>query len=601
MVPQANRSVLGTVVCAVLLGALFGCEDSVRIQRVQRSPAESGFPEPAQVWLDVRGVGKSPAEVSFEVEASEVAWLFESSLKLARWNPDSNALEALDSHYDPESGRLVAHVEEDGLHAVIGLSRILPILHAQLQVAAMSSPSWQPHMEPPDCNQILCGFDTVIVAMPEGPIWIPSDSLEGVFGDICDLCLGSGEWPSNMARYDWFNPMLDWGMFPSNELCELLDWDVDQDGLNDGQELCVSQTSPTLADTDGDGLLDDWEVNGTSVGTLLVDLPALGVNPLKRDLLLEIDWMEVDLNNDGNVYDLRPMDDARSQVEAVFENQGIHLIIHSDSSFKTALGEVWQEHSLDDVLYNRDRDGISDFTAVYDSIMMKNASSASLAGLSRYCLWIDSFDSTSCGGVAERLDDFVFSNRFIVSLGPLGGGAKRHQVSTLLHELGHTLQLYHGGDPEFTYTPLRRYEKKYEPNYPSVMNGFHSAQGVTGYWLHYPLPNNDNSLPGTHVGILRFVGPAFDERVFDYSHGERDDIDETHLTATQWTQDFGFTDPVGWGNYGELQGSGVWKVNLQSDSLKYKFHMGDPWLSREMFNVQTDHDDWTHMRLKNWE
>ncbi len=45
-------------------------------------------------------------------------------------------------------------------------------------------------------------------------------------------------------------------------------------------------------DADGDGLLDGWEINGLDAngdGTIDVDLPAFGANPLHKDLFLELD------------------------------------------------------------------------------------------------------------------------------------------------------------------------------------------------------------------------------------------------------------------------------------------------------------------------
>ena len=45
------------------------------------------------------------------------------------------------------------------------------------------------------------------------------------------------------------------------------------------------------ADTDGDGLLDDWEINGYDYegdGIIDVDLPAMGANPLRKDIFVEI-------------------------------------------------------------------------------------------------------------------------------------------------------------------------------------------------------------------------------------------------------------------------------------------------------------------------
>jgi hypothetical protein len=51
--------------------------------------------------------------------------------------------------------------------------------------------------------------------------------------------------------------------------------------------------STTVQDTDEDGLLDTWETDGyTNIETGgFVDLPSLGTNPLRKDLLAEIDYM----------------------------------------------------------------------------------------------------------------------------------------------------------------------------------------------------------------------------------------------------------------------------------------------------------------------
>lgn len=56
------------------------------------------------------------------------------------------------------------------------------------------------------------------------------------------------------------------------------------------------------SDSDGDGLLDDWERNGLDVnldGTIDLDLPALGADPLHKDLFVEVDAMTEDLDGGG--------------------------------------------------------------------------------------------------------------------------------------------------------------------------------------------------------------------------------------------------------------------------------------------------------------
>ncbi len=54
------------------------------------------------------------------------------------------------------------------------------------------------------------------------------------------------------------------------------------------------QIIPSLSDTDGDGLPDQWEIAGLDEdcdGTVEVALPAMGADPTVKDLFLELDWM----------------------------------------------------------------------------------------------------------------------------------------------------------------------------------------------------------------------------------------------------------------------------------------------------------------------
>ncbi len=75
-----------------------------------------------------------------------------------------------------------------------------------------------------------------------------------------------------------------------------LDSDFDFEG---GWEFRVGKRafSPyqtTQDDRDGDGLFDDWEVNGLRIGGRVLNLADLGADPDHKDLFLEIDWLPND-------------------------------------------------------------------------------------------------------------------------------------------------------------------------------------------------------------------------------------------------------------------------------------------------------------------
>jgi Tol biopolymer transport system component len=60
-------------------------------------------------------------------------------------------------------------------------------------------------------------------------------------------------------------------------------------------QICISISFwSTTGDQDGDGLLDEWERLGVDVsgdGNVDLDLPAMGADPLHKDLFLELDWL----------------------------------------------------------------------------------------------------------------------------------------------------------------------------------------------------------------------------------------------------------------------------------------------------------------------
>ncbi|MCL6509690.1 MAG: LamG domain-containing protein [Anaerolineae bacterium] len=65
--------------------------------------------------------------------------------------------------------------------------------------------------------------------------------------------------------------------------------DTDRDGIVDEIERLLG-TRPDNPDTDRDALPDGWEVLGLDFGTEFVNLPALGANPLRKDVFVQYDY-----------------------------------------------------------------------------------------------------------------------------------------------------------------------------------------------------------------------------------------------------------------------------------------------------------------------
>ena len=105
--------------------------------------------------------------------------------------------------------------------------------------------------------------------------------------------------------------------------------DIDRDRLTGCEELDLG-TNALKEDTDDDGLLDGDEVLGTLAG---LDLAAMGVDPKRKDMLVEMDWTDDDA--DCPQHSHRPTTEVVESVRAFYAaapvsnpdgSTGIHFI-----------------------------------------------------------------------------------------------------------------------------------------------------------------------------------------------------------------------------------------------------------------------------------
>ena len=248
---------------------------------------------------------------------------------------------------------------------------------------------------------------------------------------------------------------------PLDPACEL---DSDGDGLPDCVEthtgvfvdLTDTGTDPRAADTDGDGLSDGDEVLGTLDG---LDLPALGANPLRRDLLVEYDWFDDELECGAHSH--APTAAVLQRVAAAFAaaplvnpdgSTGIHLIQDVGQGGVFDGGGRIEGHSAQ-------LPGALDatFQAIKDGHFAANR-----RGYFRYVLMPHRYNGGSASsGYAEVVGDDA-----IVSLYCLA--TEDNVARTILHELGHNLGLHHGGFEACNG----------KPNYNSLMNYRYQFTGL---------------------------------------------------------------------------------------------------------------------------
>lgn len=286
--------------------------------------------------------------------------------------------------------------------------------------------------------------------------------------------------------------------------------DVDEDGLL-SQDV-FGRMVEVLQDSDGDGLLDVWETAGVDVdedGTIDLNLPALGADPQHKDLFLELDYVAgqapdrqdiqamkaafaaapvnnpdataginlwVDTGNlvDNSVQEGAPLGTCTDGID----NGGDGFIDAADPDCQNvAGGRNYLETSTEDAPAGNcadglDNDGDGNIDAndptclVGDNLGGGNAVTRPIGCLDaafytskatnfaanrrlvfRYAVSGHSGDSSPCGGGRGEIggNDFVEFN---------------HDGGTIMHELGHNVNLRHGGDVD----------DNCKPNFVSVMN-----------------------------------------------------------------------------------------------------------------------------------
>ena len=336
--------------------------------------------------------------------------------------------------------------------------------------------------------------------------------------------------------------------------------DVDADRLCDSYETSTgvyvspinTGTNPNNPDTDGDRINDGDEVLGTLTG---LNLPALGASALKKNILLEYDWFD-DHEDPGTcvAHSHRPTAAMISRVAAAFAaapnsnpdgSTGIALIqdygqggAFSGGSFVSHAGNItggvngadWQAVKLANFAANR--------RGYFHYVVMAH--------------WYTDFLGSS--GQAE-----LPGNDLIVSLGCFA--STTNVGNTIMHELGHNLNLQHGGDTSCNW----------KPNYNSVMN----------YRFQFP---------GIDVSC-NAIGSNGESNTLDYSRGIRISLDENSLNEAAGS--CGAT-PIDWNFNGIIQSGLAYDLNRTSTSPNALTGVDNTSCGGTLTTL-SDYNDWTHL------
>ena len=289
-------------------------------------------------------------------------------------------------------------------------------------------------------------------------------------------------------------------------------------------------TDPNNPDTDGDGLPDGDEVLGTTGG---LNLPAFGVNPLRKNILLEYDWFDDSI--DCGFHSHRPNQPLLDRVSQMFANAPVSN--PDGSTGITLIHDFGQGGVFTGGNLIPDSDGV--LPGGFDGEYLTHRAThfaANRQGYFHYVMMPHYYNTNSgSSGLGELVGDDT-----IVSL--YCANSDVNVGNTIAHELGHNLGLHHGGP----FDPVNN-----KPNYNSVMN------------YDYQFPGVDNNCTPPGDGVL------------DYSHGVRNALDENALN-----EQAGICDDVDWDfNFnGIIESSVSYDVNFDGS----------------LFTL-VDHNDWASL------
>jgi hypothetical protein len=330
-------------------------------------------------------------------------------------------------------------------------------------------------------------------------------------------------------------------------------------------------------DTDGDGLPDDWEEDGFYARNgEFVNLPAMGANPLRKDIFVEVDYMRSEqFNHMPNCESIFGSADGFEGIVGVFARApvdnpdgstgiALHVIIDDEIGFVAELG-------AESVRGKYDWEG-NDPAATYFEDLKQAHFTPSLRQVAHYCIFAHKleFDNQTVSGMSRGSDATGFAaSEFVVSLGGVGVagiGSMAQQAGTFMHELGHDLGLRHGGGDGINN----------KPNYLSVMSHAFQMSGLVGGTFDYSrwaLPDlNENSQLNETIGING--GAAIAGLGTKWFCGPSDPRTTPDANA-----------PINWNCTGEVDETGV-RADINGDELPSGFSAAP---------ILTGFDDWSNL------
>lgn len=317
-------------------------------------------------------------------------------------------------------------------------------------------------------------------------------------------------------------------------------------------KVCFDISTSEDGDTDDDGIPDGVERFGLpDANGSLTPLTGVQMDPCRKTIALEVDWMA-----DG-AHSHRPSDDAVADAVAAMDRAPVDANAPGTpappcpyAGFPVKPKGVQLVIDRSNAITEQAEFPISSLAGVRDA---PGNFARSRRPFMHYVLFVHdqkAGDSTSGRCCVDHRD-------FVVSLGSWGSDANsfRDQSATILHELGHSLTLGHGGGDE----------RNYKPNYLSVMNYSFDPLGIPDSTIAPNIDSNDpDSAPDLsfRLDYSRDALPQLDEAALEESLGIRGGTDRTFWYDPTYTKQTGAgSGAIDWD---QLPGNGP-KVDLNRD------------------------------------
>lgn len=267
-------------------------------------------------------------------------------------------------------------------------------------------------------------------------------------------------------------------------------------------------------DSDGDGLLDEWEKDGVTIdpdgdgpiAPQFIDLKAMGADVNKPDIFLHIDWME-DANHSHKLYPqaIRRVVEAFANSPYTSPTGSVGINLHADqgpdSILDFATGATWgtlsRARALTEVTPLGTGTGNSYNWSAFQTIKDESGgfTQTGRTPIFRYVISAHHYGSTTSSGIARGIP----GSDLIVALGTVG--TILNEAGTLMHELGHNLGLCHGGPLDLA-GPDGQCNINFKPNYLSVMNYSFQFDGVIKDGIGGTYDYSRQALPTLREGHL---------------------------------------------------------------------------------------------------